>query len=44
VRRRRFEDGVDRGLRVTPPFSASATASPKAMISTMSKRLTAIFI
>ena len=30
--------------RDTPPFSASATASPKQITSTMSRRLTAIFI
>ena len=30
--------------RDTPPFSASATASPKAITSTISSRLTAIFI
>ena len=30
--------------RATPPFSASATASPKAITSTISSRLTAIFI
>ena len=30
--------------RSTPPFSASATASPKQITSTISSRLTAIFI
>ena len=30
--------------RLTPPFSANATASPNAITSTMSNRLTAIFI
>ena len=30
--------------RPTPPFSASATASPKQITSTISSRLTAIFI